>query len=197
VRSGFKSQAGYAARVQVSGEVRASRQPDDRLLSKSVGSNPTLRTRCPSSNRRTPVSRAGSSSGVLHVAIRRKVHPVTSHGRNAAQRLMGNGVIGQHVWFWPRRVQVRALVPQLRRCAWCDCAFVRRMARFDSVHRLRVLVRLRAFRASARVFLVGTRCPGQHRGKAPCDRSVSGKHVTSPWSQGRFESGRSLSARVV
>jgi hypothetical protein len=153
---------------------------------------------------------------------------------------MGNGVIGQHVWFWPRRVQVRALVPQLCRCAWCDCAFVRRMARFDSVHRLRVLVvkrytrqveglvprkgdagsspaehttpsgpasvvplygmisrigtgrRLCAFRAGARVFLVGTRCPGQHRGKAPCDRSVSGKHVTSPWLQGRFESGRSL-----
>jgi hypothetical protein len=159
--------------------------------------------------------------------------------------LMGNGVIGQHVWFWPRRVQVRVLVPQLRRCARCGCAFVRRMARFDSVYRLRVLVvkrytrqveglvlrkgdagsspakhttpsgpasvvplsgmiarlgtgrRLRAFRAGARVFLVGTRCPGQHRGKAPRDRSVSGKHVTSPWSQVRFESGRSLSARVV
>lgn len=31
---------------------------------------------------------------------------------------------------------------------------------------------------------------------APCDRSVSGKHVTLPWLQGRFESGRSLSSRT-
>ena len=137
MRSGFKSQAGYAARVQVSGEVRASRQPDDRLLSKS---------------------------GVLWVRIPPRARDALGRG---SERLMGNGVIGHDVWFWPRRVQVRALVPQLRRCAWCDCAFVRRMARFDSVHRLR------AFRASARVFLVGTRCPGQHRGKAPCDRSDS------------------------
>ena len=35
-------------------------------------------------------------------------------------------------------VEVRILGGQLRRCAWCGCAFVRRMARFDSVHRLSV-----------------------------------------------------------
>jgi hypothetical protein len=149
-------------RVQVSGEVRASRQPDDRPLPKSG----VLWVRIPPCARNLPWPKCGSE--------------VDGEWCNWATRL-----------FWARRVQVRALVPQLRRCAWCGCAFVRRMARFDSVHRLG------AFRASARVFLVGTRCPGQHRGKAPCDRSVSGKHVTSPWSQDRFESGRSLSARVV
>jgi hypothetical protein len=128
----------------------------------------------------------------------------------------GNGVIGQHVWFWPRRVQVRALVPQLRRCARlrlrlrtaddpgrhrvsAPCARIptgreavlrRRMLRVrlpPSAHAFwtgvrRPLVRegrpprhrrrLLAFRASARVFLVGTRCPGQRRGKASCGRGV-------------------------
>jgi hypothetical protein len=37
-----------------------------------------------------------------------------------------------------------------------------------------------AFRASARVFLVGTRCPGQHRGKAPCGCSSAGQSIGLP-----------------
>jgi hypothetical protein len=53
-----------------------------------------------------------------------------------------------------------------------------------------------AFRASARVFLVGTRCPGQHRGKALAGVvSVAACRLLKP--MGGFKSPRPLHVTVV
>jgi hypothetical protein len=74
----------------------------------------------------------------------------------------------------------------------CGFAFVRRMTRFDPGWRLSSARAATGRRARLRVVLMRVRSPSF----APCDRSVSGKHVTLPWLQGRFESGRSLSSRT-
>ena len=54
-----------------------------------------------------------------------------------------------------------------------------------------------AFRASARVFLVGTRCPGQHRGKAPCGRGATGSARRSQRRGCGFDPRRPLHAVVA